>query len=437
LSPTSLLLTRRKGVLALVVWKLIYYEYDQTFLETYITFSFLQFFSLVALLASRMAEVLKLGTPKWWSSTDVATYHAQTHTKLGTHTTDRSMDIQRAPRMSSIEVLMGSSVERAGCMSVHFIFSSLKDLILIFVHDSGESNWSIASRGVAAVFLGFFMGFFTFVSIIREPVQEWDLMPTKELRSRNYQQNIAVHGVKVFIDMNTWEQKSSFKYPVDISVRRVFDGRLRFTNESPVFDSHHLHLEPGITSPYEARQCPLFLRKRDLARLQFVFSCGSEILFWPSELLITVNYTFPGPSYPSPKSSILPVKVRLAYTDDISVVLKYTKPVFLIPGINFVGIGSSHILQRPKNNMLASLGMFEVGHMSVQSHSKTADKLSMYFCSPWSPSMFQRWMCLPHRVPAVPPVPRCLPSQLFCQAQGTSLHPTLYELYRSTKKSRR
>jgi len=119
-SPTSLLLIRHKGVLTLIVWKLRHqlYWYDGEFQETYITFLILQFFSLATLLASRMAEVLKLGTPEWWSSTDIATYHAQTHT------TNRIMDIQRAPRMSSIEVLMGSSVERAGCMSVHIIFSS-------------------------------------------------------------------------------------------------------------------------------------------------------------------------------------------------------------------------------------------------------------------------------------------------------------------------
>ena len=94
------------------------------------------------------------------------------------------------------------------------------------------------------------------------------------------------------------------------------------------------------------------------------FSCGfgSFVSRWPSELLITVNYTLEGPF-------THPLKVRLVYTDDISAVLEYTKPVFLIPGINFMGVGSSYILQRSKNNVLASLGMFEVGHMSIQLHS--------------------------------------------------------------------
>jgi len=79
------------------------------------------------------------------------------------------------------------------------------------------------------------MGFFTFVSIIREPVQEWNLMPTKELRSRNYYQpNIGVGGMvplNVVIDISL----GTFQYPVNISVRGSLfdDGRSRFTNESP------------------------------------------------------------------------------------------------------------------------------------------------------------------------------------------------------------
>ena len=130
-------------------------------------------------------------------------------------------------------------------------------------------------------------------------------------------------------------------------------------------DLNHLHLEHD--DPYyfinlnETRQCR---EQQVLGGVHLAFSCGSGkfVSEWPSELFITVNYTLQWPP-------IRPIKVRLVYTDDISAVLEYTKPVFLIPGINFMGVGSGYILQRSKNNVLASLGMFEVGHMSVQLHS--------------------------------------------------------------------
>jgi len=131
-------------------------------------------------------------------------------------------------------------------------------------------------------------------------------------------------------------------------------------------DLNHLHLEhdqPYFSIPDETRQCR---EQQVLGGVHFAFSCGfgKFVSEWPSELFITVNYTLHWQGPP-----IRPIKVRLVYTDDISAVLEYTKPVFLIPGINFMGVGSGYILQRSKNNVLASLGMFEVGHMSVQLHS--------------------------------------------------------------------
>ena len=91
-----------------------------------------------------------------------------------------------------------------------------------------------------------------------------------------------------------------------------------------------------------------------------VFRCG-DFIPWSNDIIVTVNFTsFPVVSIERKHLSLQSVRVMLSYTNDPQRTIDHTRPAFLIPGIDLVGISRTRIQQTFKNRALSAFGMFEV-----------------------------------------------------------------------------
>jgi len=91
-----------------------------------------------------------------------------------------------------------------------------------------------------------------------------------------------------------------------------------------------------------------------------VFRCG-EFKSWFNDIIVTINFTsFPVVSIERERLDWQSVRVGLSYTNDTKQTIDHTRPAFLIPGIDLVGISRTRIQQTFKNRALSAFGMFDV-----------------------------------------------------------------------------
>jgi len=91
-----------------------------------------------------------------------------------------------------------------------------------------------------------------------------------------------------------------------------------------------------------------------------VFRCG-EFRSWSNDIVVTINFTsFPVVSIERKHLSLQSVRVMLSYTNNTKQAIDHTRPAFLIPGIDLVGISRTRIQQTFKNRALSAFGMFDV-----------------------------------------------------------------------------